>query len=310
MIDPRLQTLRVLAERGTVTAAAEALHLTPSTVSQQLQGLARDLGVQLLEAEGRRVRLTAAAHTLLEHIDVLHADAERARAALAAHREGTVGTLRWCGVSSALALLLVPAAVALRTDHPGLTVQISEEESDDCFPLLLSHHADIAVLIPTPHTPPPDDTRFEQQPLIDEPQDLLVATSHRFAGRRRIRLAETANEAWIADPDRVDQYQLLMAAGAAAGFNPRIAHHAKEWFAISALVAHGFGICLVPRLAPVPADHAVVRVPLHGQPVPSRRIITCIRRGSRDQPVIATGLDVLERVRRDQAGQAGTQRRR
>ncbi|MGH3367782.1 MAG: LysR family transcriptional regulator, partial [Nocardioidaceae bacterium] len=157
MIDPRLQALRVFAERGTVTAAAEALHLTPSTVSQQLQGLARDLDVQLLEAEGRRVRLTAAAHTLLEHVDVLHADAERARAAVAAHREGTVGTLRLCGVSSALALLLVPAAVALRTEQPGITVQISEEEGDDCFSLLLSHQADIATLIPTPHSPPPDD---------------------------------------------------------------------------------------------------------------------------------------------------------
>jgi DNA-binding transcriptional LysR family regulator len=297
MIDPRLQALRALAERGTVTAAAQALHLTASTVSQQLQGLARDLGVQLLEAEGRRVRLTPAAHTLLEHVDVLHADAERARAALAAHREGRVGTLRLCGVSSAVASLLVPAAAALRTDHPGITVHISEEESDDCFSLLLSHQADIAVLIPTPHTPPPDDTRFEQQPLIDEAQDLLVASDHRFADRRRVRLSEAADEAWIADPDRVDQYQLLMAAGAAAGFTPRITHHAKEWFAVSALVAHGFGVCLIPRLAPVPAEHAVVRVPLQGRHAPSRRIIACIRRGSRGHPVIATGLDVLERLR-------------
>ncbi len=60
MIDPRLQTLRVLHEQGTVTATARVLHLTPSTVSQQLRQLAAQLGVQLLEPDGRRVRLTPA----------------------------------------------------------------------------------------------------------------------------------------------------------------------------------------------------------------------------------------------------------
>lgn len=293
MIDPRLQTLRVLAERGTVTAAAAALHLTPSTVSQQLKTLAHDLEVELLEADGRRVRLTAGARTVLEHADLLHAEWERAKAALAAHRHGAAGTLRLSGVSSALAVLLTPAAAALRSDHPGLTVLLSEEESDDCFHLLLSNHTDVAVLIPTPAGPPADDPRFDQQPLLDEPQDLLVPVGHPFAGRADLRLAETAEQSWIIAPDRLDQYQLLLVACAAAGFTPRITHHAKEWFAISAMVAHGFGVCLIPRLAPVPAEHAVVRVPLHGTPVPSRRIITCVRRGSESQPAISAGLAAL-----------------
>jgi DNA-binding transcriptional LysR family regulator len=297
MIDARLQTLRVLAEEGTVTAAADALHLTPSTVSQQLRGLAGDLGVELLQADGRRVRLTAAAHTVLEHADVLHADWERAQAAIAAHRAGEAGHLRLCGVSSALAALVAPAATTLRRERPLLTVEISEVESDDCFPLLLSDHADIAVLIPTASSPPPDDARFEQQALLDEPQDLLVPTTHRLAQRRTATLADAAGEAWVADPGRVDQYQLLLGACAAAGFTPRIEHRAKEWFAISALVAHGFGVCLVPRLAPLPADHDVARVPLRGRPAPSRRIITCIRRGGRHQPPIAAGLAALRRVR-------------
>ncbi|MFI9079181.1 LysR family transcriptional regulator [Streptomyces sioyaensis] len=69
MIDPRLQTLRVLHELGTVTATAEALHLTPSTVSQQLRQLSARLG--LLEPAGRNVRLTPAALALVEHADAL-----------------------------------------------------------------------------------------------------------------------------------------------------------------------------------------------------------------------------------------------
>jgi DNA-binding transcriptional LysR family regulator len=294
MIDHRLQTLRVLRERGTVTATAEALHLTPSTVSQQLRQLARDLGVELLEAQGRRVRLTAAAHTVLQHADVLAAQWERARADLAGHRAGRSGQVRFCSVSSALAALVAPAAARLREDHPDLAVHMSEKDSEDAAHLLLARHYDIAVVIPGAHTPAPDDARFAQWPVLDEPQDLLVPAGHPLGARGTARLADAAAEPWIGSPDRLDQHQLMLAACAAAGYTPRIAHQANEWFAISALVARGFGVGLIPRLAPLPPGDEVVRVPLHGDTVPSRRIIAIVRRGSERQPPIARGLRALQ----------------
>ncbi|MFB4303002.1 LysR family transcriptional regulator [Actinomadura sp. NTSP31] len=299
MIDHRLQTLRVLRERGTVTAAAEALHLTPSTVSQQLKQLARDLGVDLLEAQGRRVRLTPAARTVLRHADVLSAQWERARADLAEHRSGTSGQVRFCSVSSALAALVAPAAARLRTEHPGLAVHMSEQESEDAAHLLLSHRADIAVVIPSEEVPGPDDARFTRTTLLDEPQDLLVPAGHRLAGRAAARLADAAGEAWIGYPARRDQHQLLLAACAAAGFAPRVAHEANEWFAVSALVAHGFGVALVPRLAPLPPEDEAVRVALRGDVVPKRRLVACVRRGSERQPPIARGLAALRSAAAD-----------
>jgi DNA-binding transcriptional LysR family regulator len=87
-----------------------------------------------------------------------------------------------------------------------------------------------------------------------------------------------------------------MAACSAAGFAPRIAHGAKEWNSVVALVSHGFGVCLMPRLAPIPAHHRVVRIPLRGTPAPSRTVLTCVRRGSRGQPAIARGLAALAAV--------------
>ncbi|GAB32959.1 putative LysR family transcriptional regulator [Gordonia otitidis NBRC 100426] len=56
----RLRLLREFADRGSVGAVADAMHMTPSAVSQQFKVLAREAGVELLEADGRRVRLTAA----------------------------------------------------------------------------------------------------------------------------------------------------------------------------------------------------------------------------------------------------------
>ncbi|MEU6753932.1 LysR family transcriptional regulator [Spirillospora sp. NPDC046719] len=230
---------RIMRERGTVTAAAEALHLTPSTVSQQLRQLARDLGVELLEAQGRRVRLTPAAHTVLRHADLLSAQWERARADLAEHRSGTSGQVRFCSVSSALAALVAPAAALLRAEHPGLTVHMAEKDSGDAAHLLLSHRADIAVVIPSEQVPGPDDARFTRTTLLDEPQDLLVPAGHPLASGGAARLADAAGEAWIGCPDRPDQHHLLLSACAAAGYVPRVEHEANEWFAVSSLVARG-----------------------------------------------------------------------
>ncbi len=56
----RLQTLRELANHGTVTKVAEVMHVTPSAVSQQIKALEREMGLPLIEPDGRRVRLTEA----------------------------------------------------------------------------------------------------------------------------------------------------------------------------------------------------------------------------------------------------------
>jgi DNA-binding transcriptional LysR family regulator len=294
MIDlRRLQVLRILHRHGTVTAAAASLHLTPSAVSQQIRQLSRDLGVELLLHEGRRVRLTAAAHTLLAHADTLHSQWERAQADLAAHDDAQAGWLRLCGFPTGLATLIVPAAARLRATHPRLEVRMDEAETLQCFDLLLAGDADIAVVVITPDTPPVDDTRFDQRLLVDDPLDLVVQLTHRLAGRESIELAEAARETWISPSGGIDHRQVMLVACAAAGFAPRIAHHAQEWPAVIAMVSHGFGICLIPRLAPLPGHSPVVRIPLRGEPAPARRIAACVRRGSHAQPAIAHGLAAL-----------------
>jgi DNA-binding transcriptional LysR family regulator len=92
---------------------------------------------------------------------------------------------------------------------------------------------------------------------------------------------------------------VLVAACAAAGFTPRITHHLEEWFAVSAAVAHGFGVCLLPRMVPVPDHHRVVRIPLHGATRPTRVIIAATRRG---HPLVAAGLAAVTAVAEELTG--------
>ncbi|MFB4308897.1 LysR family transcriptional regulator [Actinomadura sp. GTD37] len=307
MIDlRRLHMLRLVHQYGTVTSAAEALHLTPSAVSHQLRELARELKVPLLEPQGRKVRLTPAAHLLVEHADGLLAKWEETLADLESHRAGAVGPLRMCGFTTAVGGLVAPAAGALLRDDPGLRVEIRECDTEVALGLLAAGETDIAVIEPTPDAPPPGDPRFDRAPLLEELYDLIVPAGHPLARRGGglprgddrpypgVRLEDAADETWISvAPEVCAHHQQVLAYCAAAGFTPRFAHHATSWSVIWALVSNGLGVSLVPRLAGGPSDQPVVRVPLTGDGVPKRRVLTCVRRGSRDNPLIARGLGAL-----------------
>ncbi|WP_243718698.1 LysR family transcriptional regulator [Actinomadura sp. 7K534] len=295
MIDlRRLHMLRLVHQYGTVTSAAEAMHLTPSAVSHHLRELARELKVPLLEPQGRKVKLTPAAHLLIEHADGLLAKWEETLADLESHRAGGAGPLRMCGFTTAVGGLVAPAAGALIRDDPDLKVEVRECDTDVAVGLLAAGDTDIAVIEPTPDAPPSDDLRFDREPLLEEVYDLIVPAGHPLAGRTGVRLEHAEDETWISvEPEVCAHHQQVLAYCGAAGFTPRFAHHATNWSVIWALVAHGLGVSLVPRLAGGPADQPVVRVPLTGDAVPQRRLLTCVRRGSRGNPLIDRGLRAL-----------------
>ena len=177
MIDARrLRVLREVAEQGTLSAAADALHLTPSAVSQQLAALERELGQPVLERNGRGVRLTGAAEVLVGHANLVLAQLEAAAADVAAYSEGVVGTVRIAGFATALAELAAPAVAELRATHPRLVLTISEQEAPDCFRALARGDVDIAVSMASRQAPSSDDPRFHRR-----------VPARRRARRRRAR---------------------------------------------------------------------------------------------------------------------------
>lgn len=291
MIDPRLRLLQLVAHHGTVTAAAGALHYTPSAASYQLRMLARELDVQLLADHGRGIQLTAAAHTLLTHTEALQAQVERARADLTASTDEPGGLFTLCGFSTAATHLLPPAAAAMRDRYQRLSARVIEADPSRCFDLLLSGEADLGLVVATGTTPSQADARFDQRRLFDDPLDLVVPTDHPFTRRTRVTLFDAAEEAWIVGSPETTYHQLVLTACAAAGFTPQIAHYADEWDTGTALVAHHFGIILVPRLARIRTDWPVARIRLHGDPTPARRILTVVRAGSREKATITDALD-------------------
>src|SRR5215212_1571068 len=154
----RLRVLREVAEQGTLSAAADALHLTPSAVSQQLAALEREVGQPVIERNGRGVRLTGAAEVLVGHANLVLAQLEAAAADVAAYADGVVGSIRIAGFATALGELVAPAAVALRASHPRLVLTVEEIEAPDCFRALARGDVDVAISMASRQAP--EDPRF------------------------------------------------------------------------------------------------------------------------------------------------------
>lgn len=294
MIDRRLLVLRMLAEHGTVTATAAALNYTPSAVSAQLRGLAEQLGVDLLEPDGRGLRLTPAGRVLVERSADLIRLWEQIRAEVTEQADVDSPVLRLCGFSTPMAAILPNLVTRLQVRWPHLLVRIDEADPATCFEMLLTDAADVAVIVATHDVPAAADPRFEQRALLSDPLDLLVREDHPMASRTSLDLATLATEKWITDRAGTAYHQLFLTACLAVGFVPNIAHHASEWDTAAALVATGLGIALIPRLARLPEGYPVRRVRLRGDSAPSRSIIVAIRAGSSQHPVIAEALAGLK----------------
>ncbi|MCX4525894.1 MULTISPECIES: LysR family transcriptional regulator [unclassified Streptomyces] len=294
----KLRILRALADRGTVTATAEALHMTPSAVSQQLTNLARQLGVPLLEAQGRRVRLTDAAHLVLRHAEAVFAQLERADAEIAGYLAGEAGEVRVGAFSTAVPALVVPAAAALRLTHPRVEVRVRETEAAESYELLSAGAVDLALSLAA-HAPTARDPRFTRVPLLADPLDVALPPEHPLARAPRLRLADLSGEPWIYGGSG-PWSQITRSACEAAGFVPEQAHSAAGWSAILALVEAGMGVALIPRMAAGRATGVTVRD--LGRDRPTRHVIAATRRGAEAAPAVARVLDALRDAARLRAG--------
>ncbi|WP_233521765.1 LysR substrate-binding domain-containing protein, partial [Streptomyces triticagri] len=253
---------------------------------------------ELLEPHGRRVRLTPAARGLLRHADHIEQYWQEAESELhAAHSSVPSGVLRVAGFPTAGCTLLAPMVARLQSEWPQLTVELREAEPPDCYDLLFAGDADLVVVDSSPTAPAPSDVRFDHQALFDDPYDILTHRDHRLAGAAAVELADLADEPWIVGPPTTSCRRLDLAACEAAGFLPTIAHQARDFPLRATLVGLGLGVTLIPRLVRIPSDLPVVRMPLTGEQLPSRRLVRVVRAGSAQHPAIAAAVDALDRSR-------------
>ncbi|GLU50329.1 LysR family transcriptional regulator [Nocardiopsis ansamitocini] len=307
MIDPRrLAVLRALADHRTVTAAASALHLTPSAVSQQLAAMEAEVGQPLLERRGRTVRLTRAGEILAVHAGAVAAQLERAEAELAAHTQGTSGEVTVAAFATAIGLVVAPAIASLATAEPQVDVRVRDAEGNVSLPMLVEGEVDIAIT-PEYRGALRDDERITRVSLFVEPFDAVLPGDHRLAGDRDIAITALAADRWVTPWPGNPCHDVVQLACEHAGFELRPGCLSDDFRAVTALVAAGAGVALVPRSALHGVTLAgAVRRPLNGSP-PTRRVFAALRRGSEHHPLHAAVLDALRAAAPDAGGPAEAQ---
>jgi molybdate transport repressor ModE-like protein len=280
----RLRMLRAIATYGSVNAAADALHVTTSAISQQMAKLEGEVDQRLLERSGRGVRLTDAGEVLVRHADRILSLVEEVEADLEARRDAVKGRLAIAAFPTAARGLVPGVLRALRAEHPDLEVVMSEIEMDVSVPMVARGDLDLAVAQDWINAPFALPEGLMKSSLLDDVGDIALPAGHPLAQRKTIRLEQLAFEPWITWARGSICHDWLMHTLRSKGIEARIAHTAAEYPTQLALVAAGLGACVIPRLGrgAVPRGVRIVRV----EPVLSRHVYAVWRRDAARRPAI------------------------
>ncbi|HEX2313826.1 MAG TPA: LysR family transcriptional regulator [Thermomonospora sp.] len=287
----RLRALHAVANHGSVSAAAEALHVTTSAVSQQLAKLERETGHKLLERNGRGIRLTDAARLLVAHAEGILSLVEQAEADLEAHRGVVVGELSVAAFPTAIRGLMPAALAALRADHPGLRVLVKEFDPSVSLPLVARGDIDLAIVQDWNNEPMPVPEGLVKGPICEDAADVALPAAHPLAGRDVIHLKELAGDCWISSTPGTICCDWLTHTLRSVDSEPHIDHMAYEFATQLALVAAGLGNSILPRLGRCDVPDGVTLVPL--RPTLSRRVYAVWREEAARRPAIRAALDAL-----------------
>lgn len=288
----RLRTLREFADRGSVTAAARALHCTPSAISQQLRALQGEVGVPLTEPAGRGLRLTDAGRALVARADEVLAALDRAEAELDTYRSAPRGRVRMAIFASA-GLMVLPGLLTRIADHDGLDVDVRDVDmTPPEVPALVADY-DIVIAHRDEHAPEFDRGRLEVVPLLREPLDVALPAGHHLARRQRVGLADLADERWISVDFGFPVDDVLRSLTIRTGVRPEVVQRINDFRITERLVAAGHGIALLPRYTmDTRRGSGLIRRPLAG--IRAARLIEAVcRTGALARPAVATVLAEL-----------------
>jgi DNA-binding transcriptional LysR family regulator len=280
MIDlRRLSLLRELHFRGTIAAVAAALAYSPSSVSQQLSQLEREVGAPLLIKSGRRVRLTPVAETLVEHTHELLARMDALEAALAASGAAVSGTVRLAVFQSA-ALGVIPRALSLFAErHPLLRVEVTQREPESALAAVWAREFDLVIAEQYPGHAAPRITELDREPLCGDELRLAAMDG-------AITSIDAAREAsWVMEPRGTASRHWAEQQCRVAGFEPDVRFETADLQAQIRLVESGHAVALLPDLVWAGEPPSVRLVDLEG--APRREVFTSARSGSPDMTIAA-----------------------
>lgn len=242
----QLEYFIAAADAGSVTAAAERLHLSQSALSMALSELERSVKVQLLVRDRRGVRLTPVGKEVL-------IDARRLVAGVAdlpntaAEFQGSMSGVLVVGCYSTLSPLLLPPVLAeFAAAHPDVELSIVEGSQTMLEEQLRSGILDVALMYDYEHTNFTGERGLLGQPVASFPPYVLLPEGHSLTRHQQVPLESLVEEPLILfDLPRGGDYFLSLFAD--AGLEPRVRYRTESYELVRSLVARGLGYSILSQ---------------------------------------------------------------
>lgn len=265
----QLAALVAVAEAGSFSAAARAMHTVQSNVSTHIARLERELGVTLVDRSGRG--LTEEGLAVLGRARHIQAELDALTADVAALRDEVSGTVR-LGCIGTSARWLVPLVLEeLTREHPKVRAIVVDATTTSLVPRLLADELDLAVVnLPVTHP------EVVAEHLFDEDRILIAPDEHPLAQVDHVSLVDLADHELLLEPKGTAFRDELDREAAAAGIELKAKAEVDGLRLIATLAFQGFGAGIVPATAaPAWLDGSWRRVPVDGL---ARRSVGLARR--------------------------------
>lgn len=262
----QMRLFLALADTGSVSAAARALHVTQPTASMQLREITESVGLPLYEVIGRKVFLTEAGRALAQTARAIAGEWERFGQQVSAMKGLTRGRLSVAVVSTAK--YFVPRLLGgFCEQHPSIDIALEVLNRDGVVQRLRENRDDLYVM-----SQPPADVDLQDQVFLDNPLHLIAPASHPLAQRQRVALQALAGERFILRERGSGTRLATERHFATAGFTPALTLELGSNEALKEAVAGHLGVGIVSRHA-LKADEIgrdLVLLPVSGFPIRSQ----------------------------------------
>ena len=237
-----LEILRAVDTEGSMTAAAEALHLTQSALSHSIRKLEDLLGTALWFREGRTLRPTQAGQYLLEVAHRLLPQLERTEARLGQFARGERGILRIGMECHPCYQWLLKVGDPFLAAWPSVDLDVGQKFQFGGLAALFGHEIDLLVT-PDPLYKP----TLRYDPVFDYEQVLVVAGDHRLAQRACVDPEDLTDEVLYTYPVPVDRLDIFTQFLSPSGIEPRKHKSVETTEIMLQMVASGRGVAALPR---------------------------------------------------------------
>ncbi len=278
----QLRVFLAVAEHNSITAAAEACHVTQPTVSMQMKELSESVGLPLYEQIGKQLYLTAAGEAVAETARSMADEWARLQQTIDAMKGHRKGRLRVAVVSTAQ--YFVPRMLGgFCQAYPEVDISLAVLNRDGVVQRLRQNADDLYIM-----STPPEDMMLEQHAFLDNPLVVIAPSAHPLARKRKLTFSSIANEPLILREPGSGTRHACNAHFKKHGFEPKVRLELGSNEAIKQGVAGGLGLAVISRhaLAPADQDEGLAVLSLDTFPIHSKWLIL-YPRGKRLSPIAA-----------------------